>query len=472
MALSSKDYIFGLLGQGHCLRFSSDSGKTLFLIRYPIEILNELTRALGKSHLDVSKLDLCELSAAILKSSKADEINGSRNYYILSDYSSQYLNGLGLHVSEEHFEPRRCWPDLAMYFMQSISNPRLITDDDCFALFEALISHDNLPIEKIFDSGVISALVPHINQGYHPNIFRPTPKSREINIISRLLRGGNVEEHVAIIMNAGFVSNLKILFERDTNELSTKDACEALRCISNTSSAYRCELMKARIHYDLAMKTKYIKDEDVRNACIETCYSICQVDQGMSINDFHDDFFDLQSLPSFLSVNDDGLVEMGCSALQFHLDSVDLTDPVELNCAFANLLKFVLHKTTHLQDMALELMDRIATQGWLPTVRVGVDAVDLEKHLCVLTRYLEDDSEETVAKACRLIGHILLDFMTDRGFDRPLPRTKIVKWLDAIKTLLISRPHDRLNLSPEFKDSILLCVLNTVMSQLFLVHSS
>ena len=112
MALSSKDYIFGLLGQGHCLRFSSDSGKTLFLIRYPIEILNELTRALGKSHLDVSKLDLCELSAAILKSSKADEINGSRNYYILSDYSivaggGWGKRGVGQNPLSPHPPPRK-----------------------------------------------------------------------------------------------------------------------------------------------------------------------------------------------------------------------------------------------------------------------------------------------------------------------------------------------------------------------------
>ena len=117
--LRSNGRLLRLLGSGRRYTIASDEGKSLYIVKYSDEDLQEIKRMIEYANLDVKKLPIQEVSNAIMRSFTGNgcSIIPPKEQRYISEESLDYLtNQIGLTIDKDYFE--RPLADLLLHAKQ------------------------------------------------------------------------------------------------------------------------------------------------------------------------------------------------------------------------------------------------------------------------------------------------------------------------------------------------------------------
>ena len=105
--LRSEERLLRLLGCGRRYKIVSDDGKSIHIVKYKTNQLDEIKRSIEYAELDVKKLSVKKVSDAILRSFANDDIDlmPTKDKRYFSEASLHHLTGkIGLIIDNEEFD--------------------------------------------------------------------------------------------------------------------------------------------------------------------------------------------------------------------------------------------------------------------------------------------------------------------------------------------------------------------------------
>jgi len=238
--LRSEGRLLRLLGCGRRYKIVSDDGKSIHIVKYTTNELDEIKRVIEYAELDVKKLSIQKVSDAIMRSFANDDMDliPPKDNRYLSEASLHHLTGkIGLSIDNEEFDSNVT--DLVEHIEQIswvVSQCHALTEDDedsvdsnreygdievdCLRLIRRFLEvDDNPPIQQITDSQVVPCLARYLNLD---DDFRVEAASCLKNILAK-----GTNEHRKMVIDAEVIPSFSRLLG-SSEDCLVKDAVLAL----------------------------------------------------------------------------------------------------------------------------------------------------------------------------------------------------------------------------------------------------
>ena len=364
-------------------------------------------------------MDCSEVSEALLQPFPKIE----KDIYILSDDTISWLQNCNILVDENVFGSQSRRLEIAREFLYEMDHDTL---SECLTLLEALISHENPPIQDIIDSGAVSAVLHSIEGNTSSNVIW------SVRTLAALLKAGN-EHQVAVILDRGILKHLDTLlscFSYERTDPIVENIRHALKYIANISVNTREKLLNSEIIDTLSEYASYNeKDSDLLKAIFcnkdmpQINLNCLKIAEPTLANIFH--CMDLSLVDFVISVLDTQIDRQKLSGHQSMSSYSSFAEPL---WQFSFLPKNELP--------ALKMLSRLSELDYFGSAAKTSSRDCSQTLMSISYKYLDSTSNETTRQACKSMGYLLRHLCADISVKSIINNDiSVKKIIDAIMRL-------------------------------------